>query len=116
MEDNQNQELQENSLENTENERFTTKKDPSFKLKQSTDREILVSASQLQTLITQNKELKQDLTALINVFQMFVPMFSGKSSAMILVPTIMKMINNKEVGENIQHIIPIIEKYSNGQK
>ncbi len=107
MGENQNTELQENSLENTENDVNQTEIE-------FVDREITVSANQLQKLIDQNKQLKSDLGALVSVFQMFLPMFSGKTSALSLIPTITKMINNKEVGENIQTIIPIIEKY-NGQ-
>lgn len=131
MGENQNTELQENSLENPENEEITfhgctevngvttyhtssNKKNTTENPEKEVSLNVLVNRENLKMLMEQNQQLKKDLGALVSVFQLFVPMFSGKTSVLSLAPTIMKMINNKEVSENIQHIIPIIEKY-NGQ-
>jgi len=81
----------------------------------------LLHTSQLQQMIALLEEYRNDLTALVSVFQSFTGLFTGKVNAFAILPVITKLLNNPKAMEQFQHIVPIIEKYtqkpeSNGEE
>lgn len=72
---------------------------------------VTLSKEQFDQLISQLQERNADLIALANTFHSITSLFSGKSGALQMTGTIMKLITDKNQLEKFQHIVPIIEKY-----
>lgn len=73
---------------------------------------VLMTQENYDRLIATLAEQRADLVQLVSVFQSITALFSGKSSAMAMIPTIMKLINDPQQLEAFKHIIPIVEKYT----
>ena len=71
-----------------------------------------VPQEQLNELLNQLQEYKNDIVALVSVFHGFAGLFNGKTNALSLTSTIIKMITDPATAQRVQHIFPIIEKYT----
>ena len=72
----------------------------------------LVNRDQLNLLIVQVCEYKADIVALVNVFQSFAGLFSGKTGLLGILPVITRLVNDPTTGDKVAHLMPIIEKYT----
>ena len=69
-----------------------------------------VPTEQLEALILQNQTLKTELGQLVGLFQHFTGLLNGKNVASLMF-TLPKLINDPGIKEQIDLVLPIIEKY-----
>lgn len=76
---------------------------------------VTVNESELNELIEQNITMKTEIGQLVSLFKIFEGLISGKSNVASLVMLLPKLMNNPEIGKQIEEIQPIIEKYTENQ-
>lgn len=75
----------------------------------------LIEHDKLQQIAALMAEYKGDIITLVSVFKQFEGLFSGKVSAMSILPVITKLIANKAAMNELAAVLPVIEKYTNPQ-
>ncbi len=71
-----------------------------------------VVKSELDALIAQNFEQKEEIGALVGLFLNFIPLFKDGVNPLALVSLIPKLLSDQKIKDQVGAILPIIEKYS----
>lgn len=73
--------------------------------------EVLIPREQYEQLLALLAEYQEDLVKIVTIFGSIAAMFSGKTSALSMLPVITRMLSNPEQLERFKEILPIFEKY-----
>ncbi|MGN7988678.1 hypothetical protein ACTJKC_15120 [Pedobacter sp. 22226] len=71
-----------------------------------------VDKNELEELIAQNLQQKEEIGALVGLFLNFIPLFKDGVNPLSLVSLIPKLISDPQIKNQVAAIFPIIEKYS----
>lgn len=72
---------------------------------------VLLDREQYNKLMELLAEYRTDIVTIVETFQAITALFSGKTNALSMLPTIMKMISDPKMLDQFKDVLPIIEKY-----
>nr|WP_276898472.1 hypothetical protein [Pedobacter kyonggii] len=103
--------IQKNKMENIQNPENLNSQTEEIKMVDATV-VVPVVKSELDALIAQNFEQKEEIGALVGLFLNFIPLFKDGVNPLALVSLIPKLLSDQKIKDQVGAILPIIEKYS----